>query len=188
MKQKNMVRMGLNGLLAAGLAFCVVAAQGDDKGAGWPYKGPVAPFKQVISTTAVKVLPDRTTVNVPAFTAGTTYTQGTVVSSSGFWYMCVFTNAAGTAGTNYPHHASGEVSDGTNTWRRIQAGPRKGWVLHNAGTNDIRMGYGYVPTATTGAPILPGGESAPVSDTLQAAVYLIGVGSTTNGLITGLEL
>ncbi len=156
----------------------------DDK--GYPnYKGPVAPFMQVISTNAVCVLPDRTHMSAAAFVAGTAYAQGATVSSAGQWYMCVI--AAGTSGTNRPHHTSGDVSDGTNTWRYFPSGSRKGWVISNVGTNELKLGYGYRPTATTGASLQAGGESSPVSDALQGAVYLIGVG-VTNGLVTGIEL
>ena len=151
------------------------------------YKGPTAPFRQVIGTTAVKVLPERGNVLPPDFTIGRVYRQGDVVKAGAKFYMCVSTNSTGTAGTNTPSWVTGEASDGTNVWRAFNGGPRKGWVIYNAGTNTVMMGYGYVPTATTGAAILAGGQSAPIGD-LQDAVYVIGTGTATNGLVTGLEL
>jgi hypothetical protein len=162
----------------------------DDKGYGG-YKGPVAPFMQVISTNAVCVLPDRSRMSAPAFAAGTTYAQGAMVESRGLWYMCV---NGGTAGTNSPHHSSGEASDGTNTWRQIPSGPRKGWVITNMGTNVVRIGYGTVPTALTGVPLSeatttsPGGTWYEDAGNSQGKVFVIGTGTATNGLVSGQEL
>jgi hypothetical protein len=173
--------MAMVSVLAAGAILAFGQGYGN-------YKGPTAPFRQVIGTTAVKVLPERGNALPAVFTAGRVYRQGDVVRANAMFYMCVSTNSTGTAGTNTPSWVTGEASDGTNTWRAFQGGPRKGWVLYNAGTNTVMMGYGYVPTAATGAAILPGGQSAPVTDTLQDAVYIIGTGTATNGLVTGVEL
>lgn len=154
----------------------------DDK--GYPaYKGPVAPFLQVISTNSVCVLPDRSRMNAPAFAIGTTYAQGTVVESRGLWYMTV---NGGMSGTNFPHHSSGEVSDGTNTWRCIPSGPRKGWAIYNGSTNTVMLGYGYRPTATTGVALLSGGTWYEDTEGKHSAVFAIC--AQTNGLLTGVEL
>ena len=163
-------------------------ATGDEAKAINSYKGPVAPFAQPIGPAAVCVLPNRTRINVATWTAGTAYTQGAMVESQNFWYMCVRTNSTGTAGTNYPHHLSGEASDGTNTWRRVPAGPRKGFSLYNAGTNTIMVGYGYVPTATAGQALLSGGTWYEDTEGKQEAVYAIGTGTATNGLLSGFEM
>jgi len=173
------------GAMFLAVVWACRAAPGDT---GSAYKGPVAPFKQVISTTAVKVLPERGGFVATEFAAGTVYTQGRIVKAGIRMYMCVATNSAGTAGTNTPSWATGEGSDGTDTWRAFPSGPRKGWVLYNAGTNEIKIGYGVVPTSTTGASILNGGTWYEDQGDKQAAVYAIGTGTATNGLITGVEL
>jgi hypothetical protein len=165
-------------------------AWGDEK----TYKGPTAPFAQPVGPTAVKVLQKREIDTAPEFTVGATQNIGDVVLANSKLYMCVATNSTGTSGTNTPSWASGEGSDGTNTWRCFKSGPRKGWVLTNVGTNTVRLGYGYVPTNTTwcllapGDGVNPGGTWYEDSETKQDAVYAIGVGTATNGLITGLEL
>lgn len=173
--------MAVTGLVAVGAIMAFGQGYGN-------YKGPTAPFRQVVSTTAVKVLPERGNVLPAAFTVGRVYRQGDVVRANATFYMCVSTNSAGTAGTNTPYWVSGEASDGTNVWRAFPGGPRKGWVLYNAGTNTIMVGYGYVPTATTGAALLTGGTWYEDQGDKQDCVYVIGTGTATNGQVTGVEL
>lgn len=173
-------------LVVAVLLMCRGVKGDETKDMGSSYRGPVAPFRQTIGTNAVKVLPERGIVNPETFTIGQVYYLGNVAKANQKLYMCVATNSTGTAGTNTPWWATGEASDGTNTWRAFPNGIRRGWVLYNAGTNDLHLGYGYIPTTTNGAVILPGGVSAPVTELLQGPVYLIS--ESADGMVTGVEL
>ncbi len=149
-----------------------------------PVMGGVAPWVQTIGTNAVKVCPARNVSDAATFATNTAYTQGAVTKTATAFYMAV---NAGTSGTNSPHHTSGDVSDGTVTWRAFPAGPRNGiWLTNPSGEGtNVVFGIGVKPTVSTGPILYTKGYIFIDNRNVQGAVYAIS--SDTNATLRGLE-
>ena len=136
-----------------------------------------SPESYSVGITSVKVMSERGIGNARNWATGTTYIQGAIVKSSGIYYMNL-TN--GVAGTTAPT-GTGDVSDGTNTWRYTQKSKRNGMTIVNDGSGTVYLSVGQPAVVNAGIRLNAGGGSFSMDNgSIQSAFYAISDASTNN--------
>jgi hypothetical protein len=110
------------------------------------------PMSVVVQTNSTRVLPSRQVkfYVAVAYASNTVYAQGAYVKvADGQKYMALTAgNSSPTNGVGAPPtHRSGAVGDWTNglSWYAVYPTARNGWVIHNAGTNELWGSMGPEP-------------------------------------------
>ena len=143
---------------------------------------PTAPASFTVGTNSMMIVAPRL-VSARSWVAGTVYEQGDMVRSTAHTsrvYWNVTTNAG--AATTCPDHLSvmTDVTDGDITWRRIVPRARQGIIVQLSTENECWFSIGSAAVVSNGWKLIENGSFSIATESLQDAVYAIGISNDTH--------